>query len=157
MKPPVRLMAEQPEDLEVFAAHLQDAIVQVADMAYLPKHNRFAISLNRFKWEEVDPATGKPNLGWRYHRTNAGLHFDGVLAVHSLGISQGAPWAFLSLLEISFEPGDDAAGTVELVFSGGASLRLDVECVDAHLSDRGSPWATKKRPTHDVPDAKGEG
>lgn len=156
MKPPLRLRAETPEDLEVFAPPLQDAIVQVADMAYLPKHKRFVLSLNRFRWEEVDPNTGKPVLGWRFHRTNSGLHFDSVLHVQSKNISQSNRHSFLNLLDVKFEPGEDGAGTIVLIFSGGASLRLSVECVDAHLSDRGTPWPTKNLPTHEEGDKAGK-
>ncbi|TNE37896.1 MAG: DUF2948 family protein [Alphaproteobacteria bacterium] len=156
MKPPLRLKAETPEDLEVFAAPLQDAIVQVADMAYLPKNKRFALSLNRFRWEEIDPATGKPELGWRYHRTTSGLHFDSVLNVQSKNISQSNRSSFLNLLDLKFEPGEDGAGTIVLIFSGGASLRLNVECIDAHLVDRGAPWTTKNLPTHEEGDKTGE-
>ncbi|TNE58394.1 MAG: DUF2948 family protein [Alphaproteobacteria bacterium] len=156
MKPPLRLRAETPEDLEIFAPPLQDAIVQVADMAYLPKHRRFALSLNRFRWEEVDPETGKPELGWRYHRTSSGLHFDGVLQVQSKNIAQSNRHSFLNLLDLKFEPGEEGAGTIVLIFSGGASVRLSVECIDAHLADRGTPWSTKNLPTHEEGAKAGE-
>jgi hypothetical protein len=153
VKPPVRLKAETPEDIEVLAAHVQDAIVQVGDMAYLPKHRRFALSLNRFRWEEVDRTSGKPLLGWRYYRTNAGMHFDDVLSVQTNGVRQTAADVLLNLLDVKFEPGEEGAGTITLVFSAGAEIRLDVECIDAYLADRGTPWTTKNLPAHDGADS----
>ncbi len=47
----LKLIAFDEEDLKVVSAHLQDAVVRVGDMAYLPKERRFAALLNRFDWE----------------------------------------------------------------------------------------------------------
>ncbi len=46
----LRLIALDAEDLAVLAAHLQDAILRVGDMIYLPDEQRFVIALNRFDW-----------------------------------------------------------------------------------------------------------
>ena len=54
----------------------------------------------------------------------------------------------LSLLAISFAATDAPAGTVELVFSGGGAIRLEVECIEARLADLGGAWEASSRPVH---------
>ena len=76
------------------------------------------------------------------------LHFDRVLAVKSLGIDPARKQEVLSLLALRFVPGDAPAGAIELVFAGGASIRLEVECVEARLTDLGGAWTAGSRPTH---------
>jgi hypothetical protein len=39
---------------------------------------------------------------------------------------------------------------VILTFSGGAALRLEVECLEAELADLGPAWITESRPAHAV-------
>ena len=136
------LAAQDSEDLEIISARLQDAVAKVGDLKYLPKARRFAGVFNRFQWEN-----GKPgNL-----RIRSGLHFDGVLAVKSKNIKMGAPGAVLSLLAIRFTPAGegDPSGKVELTFSGGGVMLLEVECLDAALADMAGPWAARGRPAHE--------
>jgi hypothetical protein len=58
----------------------------------------------------------------------------------------------LSLLAIRFtqRTADDPAGTVEFVFSGGGTLRLEVECLEASLSDVSGAWAARGLPSHPI-------
>ena len=51
----------------------------------------------------------------------------------------------LSLLAIRFVAADAPAGMVELDFSGGATIRLDVECIEARLADLGGAWEASSR------------
>jgi hypothetical protein len=136
------LAAEDKEDLEIISARLQDAVAKVGDLKYLPKKRRFVAVFNRFEWENG----AKGNL-----RVRAGLHFDGVLAVKSKNIKLGAPGAVLSLLAVAFTPAGegDPAGKVELTFSGGGTIALEVECLDAALADLTGPWAARGRPSHE--------
>jgi hypothetical protein len=136
------LAAQDSEDLEIISARLQDAVAKVGDLKYLPKARRFAGVFNRFQWEN-----GKPgNL-----RVRSGLHFDGVLSIKSKNIKMGAPGAVLSLLAIRFTPAGegDPSGKVELTFSGGGVMLLEVECLDAALADMAGPWAARGRPAHE--------
>lgn len=135
------LAAQDAEDLEVISACLQDAVAKVGDLKYLPKTRRFAAVVNRFQWENGK----RGDL-----RVRSGLHFDGVLSVKSKNIKMGAPEAVLSLLTVRFTPNteDDPAGTVELTFSGGGAIQLEVECLDAALADLTGPWAARGRPNH---------
>jgi len=137
------LVAEDAADLEVISARLQDAVAKVKDLVYLPKKRRFAALLNRFQWEA---GARRGNL-----RLQSGLHIDGVLSAKSCNIKRGAPDAVVSLLAIKFtsKNTDDPAGTIELIFSGGGVLKLEVECIDAGLSDISGAWAARGRPAHE--------
>lgn len=137
------LAAEDAADLEVISARLQDAVAQVKDLVYLPKKRRFAALFNRFQWE-ADEKRGDL-------RVRSGLHFEGVLAVKSQNMKRGAADAVVELLAIRFTPkgGEDPGGTVELVFAGGGALKLDVECIDAGLTDVSGVWAARGRPAHE--------
>ncbi|HEY0302480.1 MAG TPA: DUF2948 family protein [Rhizomicrobium sp.] len=143
MKPGLTLAAEDAADLEVISARLQDAVAQMKDFVYLPRKRRFAAVFNRFRWEE-DEKRGD-------QRIRSGLHFDGVLSVKSHKLKRGAPEAVVSLLAIRFTPGggEDPGGTVELTFAGGGALKLEVEMIDAGLSDFGGVWAARGRPEHE--------
>jgi hypothetical protein len=54
----------------------------------------------------------------------------------------------LNLLAVSFEETDQPAGVITLLFSGGAALRLEVECLEAELADLGPTWGTESCPAH---------
>lgn len=139
---PLRLAARDPNDLQVFSTLLQDAIVRVGDMAYLRDQKRFAMVLNRYRWEEKSIT----------ERIRAGAHFDGVLSARIRGFDPKVSDHPLSILELRFEPSiDDAeglAGVVRIVFSGEAEVALEVEAVDGALSDLGKPWRAVGKPIH---------
>lgn len=150
----VKLKAEDAADLEVMATHLQDAILRVGDFVWLARQRRFAGVGTRFCWELVDiepdnPGGARPKEGKSFYRTRTGLHFDNVLGVKARGFDQSDGEAFLVVLGINFEPGEDAAGTVRIAFGGGAELELQVECLDASMSDQTSPWPTDQLPAHE--------
>jgi hypothetical protein len=140
--PELTLAAEDAEDLEIISARLQDAVAPVKELVWLPRKHRFAALLNRFKWEDKRKGADL--------RVRSLLHFDDVLAVRAKNIKMGAPDAVVSLLAIEFTPkgGEDPGGTVELQFSGGGAIRLEVECIDAGLTDVGGEWAARGRPAH---------
>ncbi|HKD22536.1 MAG TPA: DUF2948 family protein [Rhizomicrobium sp.] len=136
------LAAEDTEDLEIVSARLQDAVVRVKDLVWLPKSRRFAGLFNRFKWEEPK----KRDL-----RVRARLYFDDVISVKSINLRRDVPDGVLSLLAIRFTPNGegDPSGTVALLFAGGAEIRLDVESINAGLTDVSGDWAALGRPDHD--------
>lgn len=142
----LRLLALDAEDLEILSAHLQDAVIRVGDMAYLPREHRFAAVLNRFDWVNAvaDSSSAKPvNV-----RRNAAIRFERVLKAQLQGIDLKASKQALALLALQFEPGEAPAGAVTLIFAGGAAVRLEVECIEAELKDLGAAWAAKSRPAH---------
>lgn len=138
----LKLGAADAEDLEMLSARLQDAVGKLKDFVWLPKQRRFAVLVNRFRWEEAKgPGT----------RVRAVLRFDSVSKVQSVNIKQGAPDTVVSLLAIKFIPAaeNDPAGMIELALAGGGTIRLTVECIDAELSDQTGPWAARAKPDHE--------
>lgn len=135
----LKLTALDAEDLDVISAAMQDAVLKVGDIRYLKREKKLALVARRFAWEAE-----KTN-----ERRLTGLQFARVLAVRSQGIRRGAEDAVLSLLSISFAAKDEPAGTIAIVFSGGATLHLDVECIEAQLADLGPAWETRHRPSHE--------
>ena len=137
---PLRLVALDSEDLEVLSAHLQDFVLKVGDLAWLPRENRFAFVGNRVD-RRVD--------GELRRRRTAG-HFDRVTKVAARGIDRSAPATVLNLLALSFTADEgEPSGEVVMLFSGGASLKLTVECVEAQVADLGPVWAASSAPAHD--------
>jgi hypothetical protein len=76
------------------------------------------------------------------------LYFDRVLSAKATGIDRNKPADVLSLLAVRFAEAEAPAGTVELDFSGGATIRLDVECIEARLADLGGAWEASSLPSH---------
>lgn len=137
----LKLLALDTEDLDVLSAHVQDAVVRVADMGYARGDRRFALLMNRYDWESDKPR-GKGV------RKRAALHFDAVQSVVTAGFDPNAHDGVLNLLAITFIPIDGPAGIVELSFAGGGTVRLGVECLEARLSDLGATWAATAKPAH---------
>ena len=137
--PDLKLIALDNEDLDVISASTQDAVIRVADMGYAKRDQRFALLMNRFAWEEE---------GKKGQRKRTALHFDRVLAVKYSGIDTNAREGVLELLAIGYEPVENANGTVELRFAGGATVRLEVECLEARMQDLGAAWAARMKPEH---------
>ena len=149
---PLKLLALDEEDLAVVSSHLQDAVLKVGDVAYLPSQKRFAAILNRFDWES---ASGQENKD--YQRRRSALRFDRVLSAKHKGLRLDAPNSVLSLLAVCFEAGDAPSGRVTLTFSGDVLIQLEVECLEVELRDLGPAWSTRHKPEHSGEGAAGEG
>ncbi len=146
----LKLIALDAEDLAVLSANLQDAVLRVADIAYLKREKRFAAIANRFDWS-IETAAGGKRRRPRHVRRRCGLRFERVLAAQTTGFDPNAKDAVLSLLAIDFNPKgapEDPEGYVTLLFSGGAAVRLTVECIEAELKDLGAAWRTRTKPSH---------
>jgi hypothetical protein len=130
------------EDLEVVSAHLQDAVVKVADVLWRPGENRVVVALNRFDWESAQ--ADRPE----YRRRRSALRFERVQACKCRSLDPAGKDAVLNLLAVEFAETDSPSGVVSLIFSGGAVLRLDVECLEAELVDLGPVWTALKCPDH---------
>jgi hypothetical protein len=140
----LKLLALDDEDLSVLSAHVQDAVMKVGDMEYLPREGRFALVVNRFIWEKCDGRRAD------FERRRTALVFDRVKAARTSRLRRDRPDAVLELLAISFEPGEAPGGSLTLIFAGGAAVRLEVECIEARLADLGAAWATTAMPEHDL-------
>jgi hypothetical protein len=140
----LKLIALDADDLAVLSAHLQDAIIQVADIAYLPKERRFAAIGNRFDWL----AAVAPEAADGYARRRAAVRFERVLGAQVQAIDLKNKSAILSLLAVTFEPTAAPEGHVTLHFAEGGAIRLHVECVEAELKDLGPIWRVDFKPQH---------
>ena len=124
------LLANEPDEVPVLSALLQDATVRTADLAWEPRARRLTLLVNRFRWEA--DAT----------RVRCAFRVESVLRLQRRG------WpgdAVLDLLAVTVD-GDDLL----LTFAGGAALRASVECVDLILEDLGAPWPAARVPAHDA-------
>jgi len=167
----LKLRARDAGDLEMIAAILQDALVPLADMKYLPREQRFALMVNRFRWEGApkervgkagSPSGRRPKSGsgpdarfadqdaTAFERVHAALVFDKVLSVKHRGMEAAAKGGVLALLTLRL---DDAV--VSISFAGGAEIRLEVERLSCHLEDLGEPWPTVWRPQHSESETSG--
>ena len=145
----LKLIALDAEDLAILSAHMQDAVLHVGDMAFLPKRRRFAAIANRFDWAAAAKAeiNGEPDAQLNRHR--AALRFERVLAAKVSGIDLKDKRRALSILALQFADTTAPAGTITIVCAGGAAIRLEVECLEAELQDLGAVWAAKAKPAHD--------
>ncbi len=142
----LKLVALDDDDLAVLSAHLQDAVMLVGQIRYLPGRRTFTIVVNRFDWDgQRERSAGNGE------RRMTAVQFNAVTSAQSRNIRRDRPDAVLSLLQLVFSAGETPpAGTIELVFAGGGSIALDVECVDAALEDLGPVWETGNVPAHDL-------
>lgn len=141
---PLKLVAMDAEDLGIISACCQDGVLKISDLEYLGKEKRFLLSLNRFVWEDADGKKGKDS----FERRRTILHFERVNRVQLMGVDRSQSDMVLSLLAVTFTEGDAPGGVIELVFAGDGAIKLDVECVEAQMSDLSAAWETKSQPKH---------
>jgi hypothetical protein len=131
---PLKLIALDEEDLAIVAAHLQDAIVKVADIIWRPDEQRLVLPLNRFDWTKAH--SDRPD----FQRRRAALRFERVAGFQAHKITPTNREAVLNLLTIGFAAASPPGGQITLTYSGGIAMRLDVECIEAELVDLGPAW-----------------
>lgn len=145
----LKLRCEDEEDVVVLSSLLQDALVPMAELAWLPAEKCFVFVASRFVWSEcIDVTLPAGEAGIEcYSRQNFGVTLEGARAVKSRGIDIDDKSRILELLAITAAPGKGAA-TIELVFAGGAGIRVECERIAVHGQDVGEPWPTLHRPRH---------
>jgi len=139
----LKLIAKTEEDLKVVSAHLQDSIVNVADIARLKKNKIFLIQLNRFMWEDVEKGVFRKNK-----RIRTVLKFENVLNVVSKNINQIKKDEFLDFLAIETNKSPDNNYEMKIIFAGDAVIRVLSEVIEVTLDDQGEAWNTKNKPKH---------
>jgi len=155
----LKLVALDKDDIEVVSAHVQDALVKISDVFWRPRERRFVVALNRFDWMNAVDAGGAKIVGNNdnspdYRRCRTALRFERVIGCKCRGFDQTAKDATLNLLAVEFAARDAPAGIVTLTFSGGAAIRLEVECLEAELADLGEVYAAAACPDHFTADSK---
>lgn len=126
------LLAQEPSEVPVLSALLQDAVVPLEQLVYDARGRRLVLLASRYRWEAGDRS-----------RVRSAVRIDSVLGAQRRGWPAD-PTAMLSLLAVTAD-----GGTVTLQFSGSASIRLTVECIDMVLEDVTSPWPAVGEPAHD--------
>jgi len=143
---PLRLLAQEAADVPVLSALVQDAVLTAGDLSYDRRRRRFAALVNRFRWEDRDEAAreGRP-----FERVRSLLAVEDVLAAKVMGIDPGRKDEILSILSLTWEPGEDGMGRLTLILAGDGAVALEVEALDARLEDVTRPYIA---PSHHVPD-----
>jgi Protein of unknown function (DUF2948) len=158
----LKIIARDAEDLAVVSACLQDALIPLNEMRYLPQERRFIMVANRFRWERAAQGSEEPAPGTdapfdsdedfgAQQRTNAGICIDRVLAVRSRGIDRSRPDDFLSLLSVQLD-----GNKLAFLFAGGGVIQVEVEALALYLSDLGKAWPTQWQPDHAADAADGK-
>ncbi|WP_287300778.1 DUF2948 family protein, partial [Mesorhizobium sp.] len=79
----LKLVALDDQDLSIVSAHVQDAVLKVGDLEYMPAVKRFMMTMNRFVWEAKSGFFRQHN-----ERRQSVLHFDRVLGAKTSGIAR---------------------------------------------------------------------
>ena len=146
---PVRLRAENTEDLAVISALIQDAVGQNGETSWQMKNHRFALLINRFRWEDKEAAEAR---GRPYERVQSTLVIDGALKVGGEGLNPADKAQIFALLALEFAAAEDGAGTMSLILQGDGAIHLQVECIDVTLTDVSRPYVARAKhvPHHPV-------
>jgi|TARA_Y100001936_G_scaffold244799_1_gene285761 hypothetical protein len=134
----LKLIAQDEEQLTIISSLTQDSIVKTNEMGYDNKTKRFALLMNRYRHEEEDPS-----------RIRCAIHFDYADTVKSIGIEKQSNDDILVLLAIRFESKVKPSGSIFLEFSNNKSITIDVESIEAFLTDMGDSWKIANKPVHE--------
>ena len=145
---PLRLVAQDAEDLKVVSSLVQDAVLPVTELKYDAKRRRFAALLNRFRWEDRAEAE---RVGRAYERVRSVLVVEDVLKAQTMGFDRADKDLVLSLLSLDFAPGADGTGRRTLTLAGDGAIALDIEALDLRIDDVTRPYRAPsgKMPRHD--------
>ncbi len=146
---PLRLKALDAEDLSVLAALVQDAVFPASEIRWDRKARRFALLLNRFRWEDAERAKARKR---DFERVQSVLVIEDVMAVKSQGVDPSDKDMVYALLSLAFQPGEDGTGRLELTLAGDGAIAVDVEALEVVLKDVTRPYVapSRKAPAHDV-------
>lgn len=141
---PLNLGAMDAEDLQVLSSLAQDAVFPGSEMRWDRAEGRFALLLNRVRWEDPGRDRHAPE------RVQSVLVFSCVTGVQLNGVQPGDADTVLSLLSIGFDETEAPSGHITLTLAGDGAIRLAVEAVEASLRDVTRPYQapSKKLPRH---------
>jgi len=137
------LRALDADDLRVLSSLMQDAVFPVREMTWDSRRRRFAVLLNRFRWEQADGR--RPP-----ERVQSVLVIEDALKVASQGIDRGAADLVLSLLALDWQAGPDGTGRITLVLAGDGLIAVEVETLEVTLRDvtQAYPAPSGQTPRH---------
>jgi hypothetical protein len=131
---PLRLLAEDADDLAIIAAALQEAEGRVGDIEWEPAGRRLTLALNRLRREAAEDTS---------ERVRSGVQLGGVLGVKTRRLDRADKDAVVQLLTVTFEEGEAPGGVITFAFAEGGDLAATVECIDAALADVSEPWTVE--------------
>jgi hypothetical protein len=145
---PLHLKAMDTEDLAILSALVQDAVFPVTEMTWDKKSRRFALLINRFRWEDANAAVNRRR---NFERVQSVLAIEDVQKVVTQGFDRAEKDMILSLMSVSFQPGGDGTGRLELTLAGDGAIAIDVEALEITLKDVTRPYIAPSRtkPEHD--------
>ncbi len=147
---PLNLGAFDAEDLKVLASLSQDAVFPAAEMKWLPRERRFALLINRFRWEDAPRAEARKRP---VERVQSVLSVENVLRVASSGVERGDKDMILSLLDIEWaQDGEGPEGDLTLVLAGDGAIRLRLEALELRLRDVTRPYVAPSKQTPEHPE-----
>lgn len=134
---PLNLAAQDADDLAVMSALVQDAVLPIRQMVWDRRLRRFAMLVNRFRWEDRDAAH---TAGRAFERVQAMLVAGDVTGVQTQGIDRAAKDTILSVLSLAWTPGDDGTGTLVVTLAGDGAIAVTVEALEVTLRDVTRPY-----------------
>ena len=147
---PIRLRAESAEDLEVVSALLQDAAGVAGDLAWMQRKRRFALFLNRFRWEDRARAEAARRP---YERVRCVALVENVESVRAAGLDPADREQALSVLRLEFAAShdpEDPSGLLRIILAGDGEIAIQVEALEVRVEDVTRPYLapTGKAPSH---------
>ena len=129
----MNLNAIDTDELKIISTILQDGLIEVNDIKYLPSIRSFFLMITRFMWEEK--IVNKVD-----QRIKAVLSFEDVLSVYSKNIDQLNKNKTLELVTFNYYPNNSKNIEIELLFKNDAIIKLETEIIRCKLEDQGEPW-----------------
>lgn len=130
---PVALRALEAADVPVISALVQDAVFPITEMRFDRTRRRFALLLNRYRWE-IHGQVDAPE------RVQSVLAIEDVLAVATQGIDRSDADTILSALALEWKAGEDGTGRLTVTLAGDGAIALEVEALEITLRDVTQPY-----------------
>lgn len=144
---PLNLGAFDEDDLKIISALAQDAVFPMTECTWQPNSRRFAMLLNRFRWED----DGRDRHG--AERVQSLLQFENVIQVTSQGIDRQDKDLVLSVLALEWHREESPSGTLTITLAGDGAIRLKLEAIELGLRDVSRPYRAPSGQTPRHPDS----
>ena len=145
---PLRLRAEDRDDLVIVSSLLQDAVARIGDIRWLAGRRRLVLLANRFRWEDAPRAERERRP---FERVRTALTVEGVLRLRAHGVDPGERDGVTSILALRWEDGGEGAGRLTVCLADGAEIVAETEMLDVTLVDLTRPWEARagRMPRHE--------
>ena len=141
----LKLKADDENDLKVFAAYLQDSLINPSDVKFLKKNKSLICLFNRFMWEDAEKGVFRDNK-----RIRSALKINDVLSVRSKKINVRQKNKILEFLTINITEDKNKNFNINLLFSDNITISIVAETINATLEDFSDSWKTKVKPIHRI-------